>query len=86
MEAEGVVVLASTAGAPTQIVHASGSIYAVLPTTLKVKPRTEFFRQRAHDRISSDGGATWTFIDAGGKGSQPAKKSSARRGQIEPAA
>ena len=68
MEAEGVVVLSSTAGAPTQIVHSSGSIYAVLPTTLKVKAQDGVFQtESSMIGISSDGGATWTFIDAGGK-------------------
>jgi hypothetical protein len=68
MEAEGVVVLSSTAGAPTQIVHASGSIYAVLPTTLKVKAQDGIFQtESSMIGISSDSGATWTFIDAGGK-------------------
>jgi hypothetical protein len=68
MEAEGVVVLSSTVGAPTQIVHATGSIYAVLPTTLKVKAQDGVFQtESSMIGISSDGGATWTFIDAGGK-------------------
>jgi hypothetical protein len=68
MEAEGVVVLSSTAGAPTQIVHASGSIYAVLPTTLKVRARDGVFQtESSMIGISSDGGANWTFIDASGK-------------------
>jgi hypothetical protein len=68
MEAEGVTVLSSTAGAPTQIIHISGSIYAVLPTTLKVKARDGVFQTEASMiGISSDGGKNWTFIDAGGK-------------------
>jgi hypothetical protein len=68
MEAEGVVVLSSTAGAPTQIAHTSGSIYAVLPTTLKVRAQDGVFQtESSMIGISSDGGATWTFIDAGGK-------------------
>ena len=68
MEAEGVVVLSSTAGAPIQIVRASGSIYAVLPTTLKVKAHDGVFQtESSMIGISSDSGATWTFIDAGGK-------------------
>ncbi len=75
MEAEGVVVLSSTAGAPTQIVHASGSIYAVLPTTLKVKAQNGVFQtESSMIGISSDSGATWTFIDAGGKDRSELKK------------
>lgn len=75
MEAEGVVVLSSTAGAPTQIVHASGSIYAVLPTTLKVKAQDGVFQtESSMIGISSDSGANWTFIDAGGKDQTQLKK------------
>ena len=68
MEAEGVVVLSSTVGAPTQIVHVAGSVYAVLPTTLKVKAQAGVFQtEGSMIGISSDNGANWTFIDAGGK-------------------
>lgn len=68
METEGVVVLSSTAGAPTQIIQVSGSVYAVLPTTLKVKAQDGIFQtESSMIGISSDGGANWTFIDAGGK-------------------
>jgi hypothetical protein len=68
MEAEGVVVLSSTAAAPKQIVHVSGWIYAVVPTTLKVKAQDGIFQtQSSMIGLSSDNGASWTFIDAGGK-------------------
>ena len=68
MEAEGVSVLSSTAEAPTQIVHVSDWIYAVVPTTLKVKAQTGIFKtESSMIGISSDHGANWTFIDAGGK-------------------
>jgi hypothetical protein len=67
MEAEGVVVLSSTAGGPTQIVHASGSIYAVLPTTLKAKAQDGVFQtESSMIGISSDNGATWTGAGAAG--------------------
>jgi hypothetical protein len=68
MESEGVSVLSSTAGAPTQIVHVSEWIYAVVPTTLKVKAKDGIFQtESSMIGISSDQGAHWTFIDAGGK-------------------
>lgn len=68
MEAEGVTVLSSTAEAPTQIVHASDWIYAVVPTTLKVKAKEGIFQtESSMIGISADKGANWTFIDAGGK-------------------
>src|SRR6267142_678675 len=44
MEAEGVAILSSTTGSPTQFVHDSGSIYAVLPTTLKAKAKDGIFQ------------------------------------------
>lgn len=68
MEAEGVTVLSSTAEAPTQIINISGSVYAVIPTTLKVKAKDGVFQtEGSMIGISSDGGTNWTFIDAGGK-------------------
>jgi hypothetical protein len=68
METEGVTVLSSTAEAPTQIVHVSEWIYAVVPTTLRVKAQSGTFKtESSMIGISSDHGAHWTFIDAGGK-------------------
>ena len=68
MEAEGVVVLSSTSGLPTQFIHDSGSIYAVLPTTLKAKAKDGIFQSEGSMiGVSSDGGTNWTFIDASGK-------------------
>ena len=68
MEAEGVVVLSSTAGTPTQVLQISGWIYAVVPTTLKVKAQDGIFQtDSSMIGLSSDHGANWTFIDAGGK-------------------
>ena len=68
MEAEGVVLLSSTTGGPTQFVHDTGSIFAVLPVTLKIKAQTGVFQSEGSMiGISADGGANWTFIDASGK-------------------
>lgn len=68
MEAEGVTLQSSTSGAPTQYVHDAGSIYAVLPMTLKIKARNGIFQaESSMIGVSSDGGANWTFIDASGK-------------------
>ncbi len=68
MEDEGVSVLSSTAAAPTQIMHVSGWIYAVVPTALKVKAKDGIFQTESNMiGLSSDHGANWTFIDAGGK-------------------
>ena len=68
MEDEGVVILSSTSGSPTQFLHDSGSIYAVLPATLKARAKDGIFESEGSlVGISSDGGANWTFIDASGK-------------------
>jgi hypothetical protein len=68
MEAEGVTVLSSTTGTPRQVIEISGSIYAVMPTTLKVKAKDGVFQtESSMIGISPDKGANWTFIDAGGK-------------------
>jgi hypothetical protein len=68
MEGEGVVLLSSTAAAPTQFVHESNTTFAVLPMTLKIKAQDGVFQtESSMIGISSDGGASWTFIDASGK-------------------
>ena len=68
METEGVVMLSTTAGSPTNFVHDSGSIYAVVPVSLKIKAQDGVFQTEGTlIGISSDGGANWTFIDAAGE-------------------
>ena len=75
MESEGVVLLSSTSGAPTQFIHDSGSIYAVLPIILKVKAQDGIFQtEGSMIGISSDSGANWKFIDASGKDQSELKK------------
>ena len=67
-EAAGGFLLSSTPGAPTQIIENSGSIYAVIPTTLKIKaPGGTFQGSGCLIGISTDNGKNWTFVDAGGK-------------------
>src|SRR6266446_6322861 len=68
MEVEGVVPLSSTTGSPTQFLHDSGSIYAVLPMTVKAKAKDGIFQSEGSMiGVSSDGGTNWTFIDSSGK-------------------
>jgi hypothetical protein len=68
MEIEGVSVISSTAEPPIQIVHVREWIYAVVPTTLKVKAKDGVFKtESSMIGVSSDRGANWTFIEAGGK-------------------
>lgn len=75
MESEGVVLLSSTSGTPTQFIHDAASIYAVVPNTLKVKAQDGIFQTEGSlIGISSDGGVNWTFIDASGKDQSELKK------------
>jgi len=68
METEGVVFLSTTPGAPTNFVHDAGSIYAVVPITSKIKAQAGVFQTESTlIGVSSDAGATWTFIDAAGE-------------------
>ena len=68
MEATGVVFLSTTPGAPTRFVHDAGSIYAVVPITVKMKAQDGVYQLDATlVGISADAGASWTFIDAAGE-------------------
>jgi hypothetical protein len=68
MEAEGVRLLSSATGEPSQFVHDSGSIFAVLPVTLRIKAQTGVFQSEGSMiGVSADSGLNWTFIDASGK-------------------
>jgi hypothetical protein len=74
-EAEGVTVLSSAIGAPTQIIQDAGSIYAVIPNTLKVKAQAGTFQTESTlIGVSTDNGANWTFVDASGKDDGELKK------------
>ena len=68
METEGVNIVSTTPGATTQFVHDAGSIYAVVPITLKIKAQDGVYQTEGSlVGISSDGGTNWTFIDAAGE-------------------
>lgn len=74
-EAEGVAVLASSIGTPTQVIHDSGSIYVVMPNTLKVKAQAGTFQTESTlIGVSGDNGVNWTFVDASGKDDGELKK------------
>jgi hypothetical protein len=67
-EAAGGFLVSSTPGEPTQIIENSGSTYAVIPTTMKIKtPEGLFQASGCMIGISTDNGQNWTFVDAGGK-------------------
>ena len=68
MEAEGVQIISSTCGTPTQFVKDASGIYAVVPVTSKVKAKDGMFQTEGSlIGISTDGGQNWTFVDATGK-------------------
>jgi hypothetical protein len=68
METERMNILSTTPGAPTQFVHDAGSIYAVVPITVKIKSQEGIYQTDGSlIGISSDAGANWTFIDAAGE-------------------
>jgi hypothetical protein len=68
MEAEGVTILSSESGGPTQVVRDAGSIYAVLPTITKTRTQTGVFQSESNMiAVSNDEGANWKFIDASGQ-------------------
>lgn len=74
-EAEGVKVLSSSIGSPTQVLHDAGAIYAVMPNTLKVKAQAGTFQTESTlIGVSADNGVNWTFVDAGGKDDGELKK------------
>jgi hypothetical protein len=75
MEAEGVVLLSSTASAPSQYVSDANGIYAVVPVTTKIKATDGIFQTEGSlIGISTDGGQNWTFFDATGKDQTELKK------------
>jgi hypothetical protein len=68
METEGVVLLSTTPGPPINFVHEAGSIYAVVPLTVKIKAQDGIYQTEGTlIGISADAGASWTFIDAAGE-------------------
>ena len=67
MKSEGVEMLSTVPGPPTQFVHDGGSIYVLVPLTLKIKAQEGTFQTEGSlIGISADAGANWTFIDAAG--------------------
>ena len=75
MEAEGVKILSSSCGTPSQFVNDAGGIYAVIPVVSKVKATDGVFQtEGVLIGISTDGGQNWTFVDATGKDQTELKK------------
>ena len=75
MEAEGVQIISSTYAAPSQFVSDSTGIYAVIPVVSKVKATDGIFQTEGTlIAVSTDGGQSWTFVDASGKDQTELKK------------
>jgi hypothetical protein len=67
--AQGLQVLSSIPTDVTQFLKVSGSLYAVMPTTLRMKMRGDLFESYGCLLgISSDQGKHWTFMDPGSGG------------------
>lgn len=68
-EAQGLRILSSTPTDVIQFLVLSGSLYAVMPTTLRMNMRGDLFESYGcMIGISSDNGGHWTFIDPGPRG------------------
>ena len=75
MEADGVVIISSTYGTPSQFVSDASGIYAVIPVVSKVKATDGIFQtEGCLIGVSTDGGQNWTFVDASGKDQKELKK------------
>ncbi len=68
-ETQGLEVLSSIPTDVTQFLRVSGSLYAVMPTTQRMKMRGKLFESYGClVGISTDRGEHWTFVDPGSGG------------------
>jgi hypothetical protein len=68
-EAQGLEVLSLMPIDVTQLMKASGTLYAVMPTALRLKMRGELFESYGClVGISNDDGQHWTFLEPGVRG------------------
>ena len=59
-------IISSVADDPTQIIEVASDVYAVLPTTMKIKVAEGILvGQSSMIGVSNDRGEHWTFVDAG---------------------
>lgn len=67
MRAQGFNVEAVTSGEPTQVIGVGKEVYAVVPTTMRMKvPQGVLIGEAFFIGISDDGGESWLFIDGAG--------------------
>ena len=62
----GVRIISTVSDDPTQIIEAGSDVYAILPTTMKIKVAEGILvGQSSVIGVSNDRGEHWTFVDAG---------------------
>jgi len=67
LKAEGTEVLSTVAGEPEEVTRVGPQLFAIVPTTLRMKsPRGTLMGDGFLIGVSDDGGATWTFVDGSG--------------------
>ena len=63
-----------TVGEPRGVVEAESQIYAIVPTTMRIKVREGILVGEAFMiGVSKDGGKNWTFVDSGGRSMDKSK-------------
>jgi hypothetical protein len=68
-EAKGLTYLSARAEPPTQIIRDSGTLYAVVPTTMTIKDTDGTYRNYSYMiGVSGDDGQNWTFLSVGAVG------------------
>ena len=75
-EAENVKYLSTTLGAPEEAFKVERQLFAIVPTTVKMKtPEGVLVGKAFLLGISDDDGETWTFVDgSGGRNQEKMKK------------
>ena len=62
----GFRIISTVSDDPTQLIEVGSDIYAILPTTMKIKvPEGILIGQSSLIGVSNDHGEHWTFLDAG---------------------
>lgn len=66
-EAENMKLLSTTVGEPEEIIRIERQLFAIVPTTLKIKrPEGIFVGNGFLIGVSNDDGESWTFVDGSG--------------------
>lgn len=74
-EAHDVKYLSNSVGEPQEVINIDGDLYAIVPTTMKLRvPEGVLVGQAFLLGVSKDGGQSWTFVDGTGGKSQEQMK------------